>query len=190
MTTDYLPSKLFCVVLLALVFPSYVCADGGSIAKQLGLSSSTVLPFPEQTKGASDTVNFIKSEWSLQDGISFGANALAFVSDPFGGSGSSSPSGSSNSSNSTGGGSGSGDVVFAVTYNAGTYSHGTGGAQFYATFGGEQGFDAMLLSYDIAFDQVRRSSCTFITTTLHSNQSPCLSLRLTTDVLIVGLQLG
>ena len=134
----------YTLLLTILSASPFVYADVGSIAHQLGLSSSTVLPFPTQTMAAADTGTYIKSKWSLQDGISFGANSLSFVNDPIGGSGST----SGNTSGSEG------TVVFSTTYNAGTYSHGTGGAQFYATFGGQQGFDAMLLSYDIAFDQV------------------------------------
>ncbi|THG99990.1 hypothetical protein EW145_g7158 [Phellinidium pouzarii] len=100
-----------------------------------------MLAFPSSTMAASDATSFIQSKWSLQGGISFGKNSLSFVPDP------TSKSSSSSDSNSSNG------AVFAVTYDAGTYSHGTGGAQFYATFGGSAGFEAMLLSYDIMFDE-------------------------------------
>lgn len=145
--------------------------SGNEIAGQLGLSSSTVLPFPSSTMAATDATAFMQEKWSLQGGISFGEKSLSFVNDPTGGPGTGSGSNNSSSqkretnsttdnpSNSTDGSSspdtpdsGSGSAVLAVTYDAGTYSHGTGGAQFYATFGGSAGFEAMLLSYDIAFD--------------------------------------
>ncbi|PAV15213.1 polysaccharide lyase family 14 [Pyrrhoderma noxium] len=112
------------------------------IATQLGLTTSTVLPFPSQTMSSSDANNYLKGKWALQGGVSFGEDRLAFVSDPVGGgSGSGSDSGSK-----------SGSSVLSVEYPSGSYSHGTGGAQFYSTFGDKEGFEAMLLSYDIAFE--------------------------------------
>ena len=120
------------------------------IAAQLVLTTSTVLPFPSQTMSSADTNSYLKEKWALQGGVSFGEDRLAFVSDPVSG-GSSSGSGSESSSGSDSG-SKSGSSVLSVEYPAGSYSHGTGGAQFYSTFGEKEGFEAMLLSYDIAFE--------------------------------------
>lgn len=110
------------------------CAAGSadSIAASLGLTTSTVLPFPSQTMAASDAYSYISDNWNVQSSGSFGKTDVGFVNDP------------------AGGGSSSDSPVFAVTYPAGSYSHGTGGAQFYSTF--NDGFEAMLLSYDLAFD--------------------------------------
>lgn len=102
-----------------------------SLAASLGLTTSTALPFPSQTMAATDAYSYIKDNWSVQSTGTFGKQDLAFVSDPDSSAGSSTP-------------------VFAVTYPAGSYSHGTGGAQFYSTFG--NGFEAMLVSYDVGFD--------------------------------------
>ncbi|KAL5522568.1 hypothetical protein ACEPAG_8585 [Sanghuangporus baumii] len=140
-----------------LIHEALSAGDPAGIAAQLGLTTSTVLPFPSETMAAGgDTTGYMKENWALQGGISFGEKSLAFVNDPIGGSNSNSDSEvkkvmkrASTSSNDT---SNSGSIVFSVTYDAGTYSHGTGGAQFYSTFGGEAGFEAMLVSYDIAFD--------------------------------------
>ena len=126
----HVPWLLFSLAFL--IREALAADDPAGIAAQLRLSTSTVLPFPSETKSpGGDTSAYMKENWSLQGGISFGEKSLSFVKDPFGASDS---------------------AVFSVTYEAGTYSHGTGGAQFYSTFGGQDGFEAMLLSYDIAFD--------------------------------------
>lgn len=110
-----------------------LCAAGSadSIAASLGLTTSTALPFPSQTMAASDAWSYISDNWNVQSSGTFGKTDVGFVNDPTSDSSSTSP-------------------VFAATYPAGSYSHGTGGAQFYSTFG--DGFEAMLLSYDLSFD--------------------------------------
>ncbi|EIW83211.1 polysaccharide lyase family 14 protein [Coniophora puteana RWD-64-598 SS2] len=131
-----------------------------SIAAQYSLSSSTSLPFPTATQPAPGADSFITSQWSLSPNhLQNGQGNIAFVDDPFpsapapvSGSGSTSSSGAPNASG----------PVLQVTYPAGSYSHDTGGAQWYATWGtgtgigssssGGGGFNSMLLTYDVAFD--------------------------------------
>lgn len=136
---------VFALTLFALTFavPFSLCADA-DIAAQNRLSTSTSLPFPSATMVSADTDAFIKSKWSLAStGIDIKPDDLAFVQDPFPSSGASGTAGNTSSS-----------FVLQATYPAGSYSHGTGGSQFYAQFGGAPaGFEAMLLSYDIAFDK-------------------------------------
>ncbi|KAH9949540.1 polysaccharide lyase family 14 protein [Amylocystis lapponica] len=115
-----------------------------ALASQYSLTSSTSLPFPSATLSSDDTQSFLVSSWSLSNGkIEDGASELAFVADPF-----PSPSSSSASSAQT-----SALPVLQVTYPAGSYSHNTGGAQFYSRWNASGApFASVLLSYEVAFD--------------------------------------
>lgn len=98
-------------------------ASPSAIASSYSLTTSTSLPFPTATLSSSSAESYMKSSWPLNDDkIDFGADDLSFVSDPF-------PDSSSDSNS----------PVLQVTYPAGSYSHGTGGAQFTALWNPSSG---------------------------------------------------
>jgi hypothetical protein len=132
--------------------------DAQSLAAQLNLTNSFNYTFPAATslkqyantssnaksaytRGNNATFNFMRSNWNLyRDFIQFGRSDLGFVADP-------EPK-SSSSGNTT--------LAFAVQYPAGSYSHATGGAQFYSAFPGTTNSSgisplAMLLTYSVYF---------------------------------------
>ncbi|EPS97702.1 hypothetical protein FOMPIDRAFT_110269 [Fomitopsis schrenkii] len=98
----------------------------------------------------SDATSYLMSNWGLSGGkIQNGGSNLAFVDDPF--PDTSTTSSADPASNSTS------SPVLQVTYPAGSYSHDTGGAQFYALFGNSSNdsstsWGSMLLTYEVAFD--------------------------------------
>ena len=108
-------------------------------------TTSTVPPFPASTQSSADTEALLVSQWSLGKGrVQDGPANLAFVNDPFPNNPVPGPS--------TGG---SSSPVLQVTYAAGSYSHDTGGAQFYTlwnTSDGTTDFARMMVSYEIAFE--------------------------------------
>ncbi|KZV89729.1 hypothetical protein EXIGLDRAFT_740920 [Exidia glandulosa HHB12029] len=112
-----------------------------AIASQYTLTASTAYSFPTlSSSSSSDAGAFLVQNWGLSQGrVQQNADNLAFVPDDF-----SSSSGSAASANGT---------ALSATYPAGSYSHGTGGAQFYALFNGSSNQQAMLLSYELAFDE-------------------------------------
>lgn len=116
-----------------------------ALASIYSLPTSTSLPFPTTTLSSNDTENLLVSNWSLSKGhVQDGPQNLAFVDDPFpnkppsGAQGVSSPSG----------------PVLRVTYPEGSFSHDTGGAQFYSLWNTTDGsnFRTMMVSYELAFD--------------------------------------
>ena len=112
-------------------------------AAQYSLTTSTSLPFPTTSQSSTDAQAFMTSQWSLYDGrVSWGGSNIAFVGDPF-------PTNPAPVSvtNAT-------DPVLQITYPAGSYSGGTGGAQWYTQWKSSDGstFNSMLLSYELAFD--------------------------------------
>ena len=114
-----------------------------TLASLFSLTTSTSLPFPTATLSNQDTQSFITSGWSLSKGrIQEGGSDLAFVQDPF----PNAPAPSSSSSTS--------GPVLEVTYPQGSFSHQTGGAQFYSLWNTSDGsqFHSMLLTYEVAFD--------------------------------------
>jgi hypothetical protein len=127
------------LILIPFFFSPFVYAQVNppqSIASQYSLTTSTSLPFPTATQANTDTQSFLISNWGLSSGrIQTGADDLQFVDDPF-------------SSNNT-------TPVLQVTYDAGSYSHDTGGAQLYSKWNSSNGapFQSMMVSYDVAFDQ-------------------------------------
>jgi hypothetical protein len=109
-----------------------------SVASQFSLPTSTSLPFPTATLSSNDTQSLLISSWGLSKGrIQNGPDNLAFVDDPFPG-------------DALGGGSG---PVLQVTYEAGSYSHDTGGAQLYNLWNSSSPFESVLLTYEVAFDK-------------------------------------
>ncbi|GBE81089.1 polysaccharide lyase family 14 protein [Sparassis crispa] len=137
------------LIISTLLCPSFVASTASpvvtpaAVAAKYSLSASTSLPFPTATLSSSDTQSYLSSSWPLQGGIDRGMY-LAFVDDPFP---TSSPSSSAGIPEPTG-------PVLQVTYPAGSYSNNTGGAQFYAAWGGSNGapFNSMVLTYEVAFD--------------------------------------
>lgn len=112
-----------------------------TLASQYGLATSTSLSFPSATLSTSDAQDFLLENWGLSRGrIQTGGDNLAFVSDPF-------PVATPTPQTP------SASPVLEVTYPAGSYSHDTGGAQFFATWNASgDAFQSAMLSYDVAFD--------------------------------------
>ncbi|KAF7782557.1 CAZyme family PL14 [Agaricus bisporus var. burnettii] len=118
-----------------------------ALASQYGLATSTVFPFPTSTLSSNDAASHVVSQWSLGGGrIQEGANDIAFVQDPFPNS---VPIGSSGGTPGNGNSS-----VLEIIYPKGSFSHDTGGAQWYNLWNTSDGssFNSMLLSYELAFD--------------------------------------
>jgi hypothetical protein len=112
-----------------------------ALAQTYHLTTSTSLPFPTAT--VTNGTNWIMDKWYLSKGrVQNGQDDLAFVSDPYPDQGVS----SSTSEN---------DPVLQVTYPAGSYSHATGGSQFINLWNSSDsnGFQSMLLTYEVAFQQ-------------------------------------
>ena len=115
-----------------------------AVAAQYTLGTSTTLPFPTSTQTSPDTQKLLVSQWGLNKAhIQDGPDNLAFVQDPFP---SKPPQGVSDP--------GSGPVL-QVTYAEGSFSHDTGGTQFYSLWNTTDGsaFNSMMVSYELAFDE-------------------------------------
>ncbi|KAJ7346633.1 polysaccharide lyase family 14 protein [Mycena albidolilacea] len=113
------------------------------LAAKFSLTTSTTLPFPTATASTGDAQSLMTSQWSLSKGrIQNGAGDLAFVEDPF-------------PNNPASGSPASTGPVLEVTYPAGSFSGDTGGAQFINLWNTTEsgGFQSMLISYEVAFDQ-------------------------------------
>ncbi|KAJ6625631.1 hypothetical protein B0H10DRAFT_2002449 [Mycena sp. CBHHK59/15] len=136
------------IALVSSILSSYslVVADTltpQSLAAKYDLVTSTTLPFPAATESSTDTQALLVSDWSLSKGrIQNGGDDLSFVADPF----PNSPA-PGITSNMTG-------PALQVVYPAGSYSNNTGGAQLYSLWNTTQasGFQSMMLSYEVAFD--------------------------------------
>ncbi|KXN90595.1 hypothetical protein AN958_03835 [Leucoagaricus sp. SymC.cos] len=119
-----------------------------ALAVQYGLATSTAFAFPSATLAAADTTNRIVSQWSLGKGhVQDGTTEISFVADPFPNS---PPTGDPsdttvNNPNAT---------VLQVTYPQGSFSHESGGTQFYNLWNTTDGsnWGSMLLSYEVAFN--------------------------------------
>lgn len=82
------------------------------------------------TRGNNATIKYMRERWNLErESVQFGREDLAFVRDP------------ADERES---------LVLAVRYPAGSYSHATGGAQFYSAFP-TTGTASMLLTYSVYF---------------------------------------
>ncbi|KDQ53488.1 polysaccharide lyase family 14 protein [Jaapia argillacea MUCL 33604] len=113
---------MFTTLILLALLPSTLSQSlpASSLASLYSLPTSTSLPFPTTTLASPDSQSFIQSLWGLNHGrIQNGPTDLAFVPDPF-------PSSPVPGSLSTPTG-----PVLQVTYPSGSFSHDTGGAQFY-----------------------------------------------------------
>lgn len=113
------------------------------LAAQYSLTTSTSLPFPSATQVNNATESFLVSEWSLNNArIQDGAQNVAFVADPF----PNAPAAGISPGNPPG-------PVLQVTYPEKTFSHDSGGTQFYSLWNASEGhFNSMMLSYEVAFD--------------------------------------
>ncbi|KAF4598635.1 hypothetical protein EYR38_007041 [Pleurotus pulmonarius] len=140
-------SRLATLICLVALLPLFVTADRASVedlAQRYSLTTSTTLPFPTATQANADTQNLLVQQWSLGKGrIQDGADRLEFVADPF-------PRNSvpGSTQNATG-------PVLQATYPAGSFSHESGGAQFYNLWNNTNGnpFQSMIVSYELAFPQ-------------------------------------
>ncbi|CCM01464.1 uncharacterized protein FIBRA_03518 [Fibroporia radiculosa] len=131
--------------------PKVLIASPAALASQYALTTSTSLAFPTATLAPSDTEDFIVSSWNLNaERIEYGSADLAFVPDPFTNASSSTTSSAATASSTPP------SPVLRVTYPSGSYSHDTGGAQFYALWNASNStgaqFTSMLLTYEVAFD--------------------------------------
>jgi len=119
-----------------------------SLASQFSLATSTAFPFPTSTHSSNDASNHLTSQWSLGKGtIQDGTNNIAFVKDPFPNSLPTADPSDTTTPNAN-------ISVLQVTYPAGSFSHDTGGTQFFNLWITTDGssFGTMLLSYEVAFD--------------------------------------
>ncbi|KAF9475550.1 hypothetical protein BDN70DRAFT_883606 [Pholiota conissans] len=143
-----MPPSAFPALILALTLAYNAQAAGPiaptAVAAQYGLTTSTILPFPTATQSPSDTESHLVSLWGLNKAhIQDGPENLAFVADPF----PSKPAPGVANTPTTG-------PVMQVTYPEGSFSHDTGGVQFYSLWNTTDGssFNSMMVSYEIAFD--------------------------------------
>lgn len=121
-------------------------AGPDALASQYALTASTSMPFPKATMSTTDTQDLLVTQWSLGKGrIQDGPDNLAFVKDPL----PNSPPPGTNSPNS------STSPVLRVTYPEGSFSHDTGGAQFYTLWNRTDGssFNTMMVTYEVAFEE-------------------------------------
>jgi hypothetical protein len=126
------------ILTLLLIAPSVSSlSPAQSLAAELHLTTSTSIPYPAATQGASDATSFIEQHWG---GHVENEQSIAFVNDPF----PKSPAPDGSGSTKLG-------PVLQVTYPAHSYSLlGSGGTQIYSPWGSS--FQTMLLSYEVAFD--------------------------------------
>jgi len=142
------PSPLSLVFLLHILGAVTLAASqvpATELASQYSLSTSTSFPFPTSTLSSVDAQNLIVSQWSLGKGhIQDGQDNIAFVNDPFPNN---PPTGAPDVKSPSG-------PVLQVVYPAGSFSHETGGSQFYNLWNNSDAsqFQTMLLSYEVSFD--------------------------------------
>ncbi|KDQ21737.1 polysaccharide lyase family 14 protein [Botryobasidium botryosum FD-172 SS1] len=131
---------IFFSLVASLAALSFVAAvdSPSSIASAYQLAAKTSLPFPNKAMSPSDSVNWIQqnNRWSLQNGHLQQTHGLSFVFDPY-------PAPGTPVNTTT--------PVLLVQYPRGSYSHQTGGAQFYSTW--NSSYQSVLLTYEVAFSQ-------------------------------------
>jgi hypothetical protein len=135
----YLLSALTIQSSLAAVFE----ATPEELVSLYGLATSTQFAFPTATQSAQDSDALIVRDWSLGKGrIQDNPQNLQFVADPF--PNRPVPGLPANESG----------PVLQATYPQGSYSHETGGSQFYNLWNTTDGskFQTMMVSYEVAFD--------------------------------------
>ncbi|RXW21637.1 hypothetical protein EST38_g4206 [Candolleomyces aberdarensis] len=115
------------------------------LAQRYSLTASTSFPFPTATQSVSDTEALLVSGWGLgRARVQNSPENLQFVADPYP---SSTGTVSTGVLNSTG-------PVLQVTYPAKSFSHETGGTQFFNLWNNTSGgnFLSMILTYELAFE--------------------------------------
>jgi hypothetical protein len=115
------------------------------VALRYSFTASTSFPFPTATQSTGDTNTFLSSQWGLgRARIQDNPDNLEFVADPY----------ANSSAIVSTGQLGSDGPVLQVTYPKGSYSHDTGGTQFYNLWNltNGQNFESMMLSYELAFE--------------------------------------
>jgi hypothetical protein len=140
MNTYFLFASLFLAAFALDGVRAATSDPGPSLASAYSLKTSTTLPFPTSTLESAAAQTFLTSNWGLNRGrIPNGGGNLAFVQDPL--------------PNSTISASDPSQPVLRVTYPQGSYSHDTGGAQFYSMWNttGDP-LLSVVLSYELAFD--------------------------------------
>lgn len=131
-----------------LATPAFAATQQASdeqLASLYNLATSTSLAFPTATQASSNAQALIVADWSLGKGrIQDGPDNLAFVADPF----PNKPVPIASALNLTG-------PVLQTTYPSGSFSHDTGGSQWYNLWNTTDGstFQTMLVSYEVAFDE-------------------------------------
>ena len=131
----------FCLQTTVLFVRAQSSISPQSLAASLSLTTSTSYPFPTSTLASPDASNFVVQNWGVSHGrFQDGVNDFAFVDDPF-------PNNPAPGSDST-----STSPVIQVTYPAGSVNDNTGGAQFVTLWNGTEPFQAMMVSYEVAFD--------------------------------------
>jgi hypothetical protein len=119
-------------------------ASASSLAQRYSLATSTSLAFPSQTASSSDAASYIVNTWGTSNGrFQDGGSNFAFVDDPY----PDKPVPITDGDSNTG-------PVLRVTYPQGSFSHDTGGAQFYSLFNttDNSAFGSMLITYEVAFE--------------------------------------
>ncbi len=114
-------------------------------AAQFGLATSTVLPFPTSTQSSTDAQNLLVSQMGAEQGAHPGRpREYRLHRGPVP---QTSPRAACRRSNTSG-------PVMQITYPEGSFSHDTGGVQFYSLWNTTDGssFNSMMVSYEIAFD--------------------------------------
>ncbi|KDR75891.1 hypothetical protein GALMADRAFT_69077 [Galerina marginata CBS 339.88] len=135
-------------LLPALFHPAFAASQIApeAVAQQYNLATSTTLAWPAATQATNDTQKHLVATWGLnKNHIQDGPDNLAFVEDPFPNA---QPAGVANTAALPS------SPVLRVTYNEGSFSHDTGGAQFYSLWNSTDGssFNSMMVSYELAFD--------------------------------------
>ncbi|KAG8950010.1 hypothetical protein FRC04_008089 [Tulasnella sp. 424] len=137
---------------LSCLYAARVHADSVSpqaLATAYGMTTTTVLEFPQSPLNNSAAPFYVTDtdSWGVKR-ITENGQDLTFVADPF-------PNKSPNTINTGATPSNASATVLAVNYPQGSFSHDTGGVQFNSVFDstGSAGYQSMILSYEVAFDE-------------------------------------
>lgn len=116
------------------------------VASRYSLTTSTSFPFPTATQSSGDTEALLSSQWGLGKArVQDNPANLAFITDPYPDKSAIVSSGQQLSNDGP---------VLQVTYPKGSFSHDSGGTQFYNLWNltNGQSFQSMMLSYELAFE--------------------------------------
>ncbi|KIO34226.1 hypothetical protein M407DRAFT_240797 [Tulasnella calospora MUT 4182] len=119
------------------------------LATAYGMQTTTVWEFPPSPLNNTAAPTYVTDtpSWGVKR-ITENGQDLTFVADPF-------PNKSPNVINTGASPSNTSATVLAVNYPQGSFSHDTGGVQFNNIFDstGSAGYQSMILSYEVAFDE-------------------------------------